>query len=590
MHGITDRTAPRGDSVAPARRAGSPSVRAAVALSLATACLILMGTNARPASADIGIPTWAKAGLGAAAAAVSTTIAAPVESAVSVLASVGGGAVANGATAAQAAADLVTAEAIWALPAAEAVGEVAAPVAGAAGLCVGTAGIACAVGTAAALAAGSYAVYKLFGPHTSAVLPNADVVAAGAPTGTCSAGYWTNQQPTVITAASLSCTATAATVTASNASSIEVLQRDTYDDGHVTLLSERCGTGGVTFGVDVTSASAAVRIVKSEFVRGDGTCSNIVRLPEVPLAIIQSGTAPSSSGAPPSRQLVTTRHCISAAGTITTLTATGAAFTEASNVQAVAAIPTCSAGTSVKDTAVISHTLNGTAPDKTVSNYVAPGSVVNGTDPAPVVLYYANPDGTYQTCEQAPSPCANWSTSPTKDDTYQCRQGATVLALSECDVLRARYNGKPQPTDQQPCFDGMGLNPLTWPKGLVISPLKCLFIPDQTAVQGSWSRVGTAWNGTASATAENAVGPIFSAVLDLGTTPPTQGCDGPEFSFPIPGHSGNVVLHPLSTCNQLASYMLGFFMPVASALIYLGAFLGGVRTVAKTIGADGTPG
>lgn len=691
-----------------ARSGGASFLRVGVVLLLALGVFSVSATNARPASADLGIADWAKVGLGAAAAIQSTTIAAAsaVSDVAVFAASAGGGAIATGATAAVSAAELAALEASYALPA-------AGTAAAATGVCVGTAGVACAVGGAAALAAGGYALYKMFGPG-SGVQPNSD--SAPAPTSTGYLAEWTSAKwyyqstefqfttgldgsnnkvvfwqfrnaactgdlatnwrlydtggtvrGTITTGFSCSGSGSTTFPSGSSPGKAEAYRSCTYGDcsstpngsltGAVVDLTQSrplpaslgagpnakadgrwvknlcvhpggpvcpsfyyasAGSGGANMVIasDTAGQTAGYSCYQVDAAGNSLSCGvngwdnpgyehySATPANAVGGAVWTTGEtytsakangnidatwgtlAPPAPSATPVRNLVTTRQCQDANGNVTTVTGTGPDYTEAANVRALAAQPACPAGTSVKSQKVESVTKDGSRPVKSVMGYTAPSSILPGIDPAPVVLYVTLPDGSKQTCEQTPSPCADWSKDPNKTDKYECRQGSTVLALSECDGLANRYQPKTGTTSGTGCFDGMGLSPLTWPKGLIISPLKCLFIPSDAAVQAAGSSISNAWNGTAPATVSAAIGTVAAPVVALKDSA-QQSCDGPEFVIPkLPAMKAAVTLHPLSTCNRLTTYLLGIYMPIATALVYLGGFFAGTRTVLKAFGAD----
>lgn len=67
--------------------------------------------------------------------------------------------------------------------------------------------------------------------------------------------------------------------------------------------------------------------------------------------------------------------------------------------------------------------------------------------------------------------------------TYRCNWGPYELKASECSTVPTNVGtGTVTGANPQGCFNGMGISPLTWPTGLIISPLKCLFIPSGDAM------------------------------------------------------------------------------------------------------------
>ena len=121
----------------------------------------------------------------------------------------------------------------------------------------------------------------------------------------------------------------------------------------------------------------------------------------------------------------------------------------------------------------------------------------------------------------------------------------------------------------------------------VVVPLKCLFIPRESVVQARAAKVGTAWGGTAPAVVAGAVGDVFGPVTSLGDDQGPVSCNGPAFVIPkLPTMDTALTLHPLSTCNRLTTYLLGIYMPIATALVYLGGFFAGTRVLLKTVNVE----
>lgn len=573
-----------------------------------TAGLVVMtATNAQPASADIGIPTWAQVALPMAAAVQSgaAMAASGVTSGVQVLASVGGGAVAAGGTSAASVADLVVAEAIWALPAAEVAGTAAAGTAATV-----TCPVWCAVAAgAAAVGLGSYGLYKFFGDTSPGKpQPNADVTPPPADTWS---GAWSKP-----VSGSQACSAmgtgpynagqyciggtgVAAYFSVSSAgfgssptfSSWVAANRFAFVQCSNSLRYMGNFSGGNSSGTVAATASASCP--SPYYPTGGFIADNSGGFgSEAARSAGTIGVSPPAGGPGPDRALVTTRTCITTAGVQSTVTGTGPTYKEAAGVTAVQSRPACPSGSTVKSEQLISHTLNGSAPDKTVLTYTAPSSVANGVEPAPVVLYYALPDGSYQTCEQNPvSPCAGWWDNPTRDTTYQCRQGSTVLAITACELLRDRYTARPVETDRAPCFDGMGLSPLTWPKGLVISPLKCLFIPDPLVIEAQVGLLGGAFDGSAPGVIAGAISDAVGPVAELGDD--KGNCLGPLVSIPLPVE-GPAQFHPFDACSQLVQMVwhgeglsgdVGGFDLLGFG-IQFGALLGAGRYLSRSLGMD----
>lgn len=187
-------------------------------------------------------------------------------------------------------------------------------------------------------------------------------------------------------------------------------------------------------------------------------------------------------------------------------------------------------------------------------------------------------------------------------DTLDCYWGPYLVEVDNCSTVATEPTtepvdkpvpggaGAPAPgTDTEGCFPtGWAmLNPLEW----VYKPVKCVLIwafkPDQAVLDEASTRVGSAWSGTAAATATTAVGQVLSPVVALKDDAGPTSCEGPSFVIPqLPTMPHALTLHPLSTCNELTQYLLGIYLPIATALIYLGGFFGGTRSLLRAFGME----
>jgi hypothetical protein len=184
-------------------------------------------------------------------------------------------------------------------------------------------------------------------------------------------------------------------------------------------------------------------------------------------------------------------------------------------------------------------------------------------------------------------------------DTAECFWGPYEIEVDSCTAVPTDPSasatagtgseGKAD-GDGGSCFPtGWGLlNPVEW----VYKPVKCAlswaFLPSQATIDAAVGRIQNAYNGTALATVATAVDSVYAPITALGTDS-GQSCDGPAFVIPqLPTMPHSVTLHPLSTCPPLVAYILGIYLPIATAAIYIGGFFAGTRRILKAFGADGS--
>lgn len=186
-------------------------------------------------------------------------------------------------------------------------------------------------------------------------------------------------------------------------------------------------------------------------------------------------------------------------------------------------------------------------------------------------------------------------------DTADCEWGPYHVTVDGCgtvptDPVASATAGTADETkadgDGGKCFPtGWAIfNPVEW----VYKPVKCAlvwaFVPPQSAIDAAQGRLQTAWDGTALDTVSTAIAGIYAPISALGSHS-AGSCDGPAFVIPqLPTMPSTVTLHPLSTCPPLVAYILGIYLPIATACIYIGGFFAGTRRILKAFGADGPDG
>jgi hypothetical protein len=319
------------------------------------------------------------------------------------------------------------------------------------------------------------------------------------------------------------------------------------------------------------------------------------------------GTAPPSPGATP---LTTT--------TTTTCSGGGSSSTVTSYQPADDTLPhftgSCPSGETVTG---ISQTTTRDSDGETVPSPLGPATAPIVPDAYPdcqplgsctLTLLRMAPDGSLLANCQGTGACVGWQTqaSPstgtrtrtvTQTDgavvtepawTYRdmtwldCRYGPYTVPISDCTVVPTEPLAEPS-VEASNCDAGdFSFNPISW----VVVPLKCLFIPRDSAVQSAATAITTAWDGTAPAVVFDAIEQVGAPVVALKDDAGQQDCSGPPFTFPEVGVLPGFTIHPLSTCNELTQYLLGIYMPIATALVYLGGFFAGTRLLLKTVNVE----
>jgi hypothetical protein len=225
----------------------------------------------------------------------------------------------------------------------------------------------------------------------------------------------------------------------------------------------------------------------------------------------------------------------------------------------------------------------------------APGGL---SAPCTMTLVKTLPDGSKVNCTGT-TMCPSPRREPEADGgTYRCTWGPYVRPLADCDVVATDPpKVEAQPTAESNCnLSDFSLNPVSW----VVVPLKCLFIPRQSVVNGHATGLRQKWDTTAPGQALAAGDAVFGSVTALKDHVDADGCQGPPFTFPVPftydtvtnadGTTAEVqrklTLYPYTTCNELTQYVLAFAMPLVTAGVYLGGFFFGTRTLLKSVNMD----
>lgn len=180
-------------------------------------------------------------------------------------------------------------------------------------------------------------------------------------------------------------------------------------------------------------------------------------------------------------------------------------------------------------------------------------------------------DGTTATEAAAVYPDQTW---------LDCKYGPYAVPVDDCVLVPTEpVTATEAPTEESNCqTSDFSLNPVSW----VVVPLKCLFIPRQTVVQAETSLVKDAWDATPPAVAFGIVADVAGPFAAL---PETKGdCGGPEVTVTMPV-VGDVSARPFDACPPLIALVLGWLIPIESAILYLAALVMGSRLVASSAGA-----
>jgi hypothetical protein len=225
-----------------------------------------------------------------------------------------------------------------------------------------------------------------------------------------------------------------------------------------------------------------------------------------------------------------------------------------------------------------------------------------------LTLLQASPAGTTTTCNNTDA-CTGWATQPLlapkrtvwdlatgtqvsvlvptdpAGNTYRCLWGPYELKASECTTVPTEPTPapKPTPTDTSDTWCDWKLSrPWTWP----YTALVCAFVPPPGSVDSSLGGVRDAWNATPPGVVAGAVGSVFGPITHLGENV-TPDCHGPSFTFAIPGSGGKSwTVAPFDACSTVAQWASGLLIPLETCFLYLTALLVAARNLGKTVGLD----
>lgn len=232
--------------------------------------------------------------------------------------------------------------------------------------------------------------------------------------------------------------------------------------------------------------------------------------------------------------------------------------------------------------------------------------------------------GTWVDCLDSSTDCAYWQNDSNKTADYECTYGGYAVALSECDAYTVTFDPPvtsttgtatptkpvysspttgtdPTPVSTPTTGDSSCPPPLHWGLSLV-SPwwyyhvgqcvLQWAFVPDPTAVTSDIKTVKGAFDSSGVGEVTGYVGGFFTPITNLAS----QGsgdCEGLslsiDFSLPMAGQDHPYSMddmHPFSSCSGLAKYVNDFYMPLITAIIYLGGFMVGAKIFLGAVGIN----
>lgn len=233
------------------------------------------------------------------------------------------------------------------------------------------------------------------------------------------------------------------------------------------------------------------------------------------------------------------------------------------------------------------------SPAPTSTATPVPGTLGTGT----TTMY--NPDGSTTVVQRQTNPDG----SPKQDVTTTTRPDGSKTVSTQLLNPNGTPNGTPTVVnipapendvtkDRAPDPDGHSEGCMTavakWnPASWVLVPVKCAlqwaFVPKNGAA--TLGRINDAWAGTP----PQVYGGALKDVVTIATTVDDQqpdSCAGPLVTIPLPT-GPDLSYRPLNACNELTQMVLGYWLPGASALIYVGVIAGSYRALTRAMGWHG---
>lgn len=309
---------------------------------------------------------------------------------------------------------------------------------------------------------------------------------------------------------------------------------------------------------------------------------------------------------PPSHTVKFDIQCVGSDGTITHITYTSSSFTDADTAPPDMSPPSCALGTTPGGQTITETNPNG--PDTPLYTIPAPkiagspcGVVGAGCSP-----HFQSAQGGLWVDDFGESPSNKLEGDPGFRCEWMSPDGSIdggALPMTDC-VAGIPPAGDPVPTptptpfgppktpptpDENACFpSGWGmLNPLEWVYRPVMCALRDAFIPSQQALDDTATQVQHSWDTTPPGVMVGTVGKLAAPLGGIPTS--DSGCQGPELKFTLPPmFTGDVSRtndwHPFSMCNAVGEWVHTWWMPFATALVYLGSVLIAAKIVGGTMG------
>ncbi len=124
-------------------------------------------------------------------------------------------------------------------------------------------------------------------------------------------------------------------------------------------------------------------------------------------------------------------------------------------------------------------------------------------------------------------------------------------------------------------------NPVNW----VYVPVKCAlswaFVPSTAALEADVSSVQSAWSTSSVGTFLTGVAAVPAAMGNVGGS---GDCNGPSFSFPMPGGHSPVTVHPFQACVDPMAHVASITKTIAGILVLLGSGVLAQRIILGSLG------